>query len=155
MTRGRTNRANGHGVDFEEDAPRSAGDGDAPGAGHNSEARSKALAEGLSEWCALQDKEDDLLEKYIEPVRKLKAEIKSKLKADHEIPTVAFNARAALRRIELRKDADEVVLAVNEMFKATPVGANLDLVALAERVEKKRAEKEAKKTQATSTEAAL
>lgn len=144
----RNSKKNGHGEkdDFQEDEPRGNGTS-APG----SNTRAVALDAAIEKWCALQKQEDDLIEKYIAPIRKKKNKVKSDLKAEHEIPTKAFNARASLRMIE-REDDDEVVLAVNELFKATPVGNNLDLIALAERVEKARAEKAAKKAAAQNTE---
>lgn len=143
---------NDRGGDFQEDPPRLAPEN------HNSEQRAKALDEAIEQFCTLQTEEDALIEKYIKPVRDKKAEVKAEVKKNHEIPTKAFNARATLRLIEKFGD-DEVVLATNELFRATPVGSNLDLVAVLQRVEKKKAEKaeaKAKKqTQATNTEAAL
>lgn len=132
---------------FQEDSPA----GERAGLGHNSDARLKALDDGLDEFCKLQAEEDALMEKYIHPVRDKKNKVKSRLKSDHEMPTAAFNARAALRLIELQDD-DEIVLAVNEMFKATPVGKNLDLIALAERVATKKAEEAAKKSKVQNVE---
>lgn len=124
---------------------------------NNSDARLQAEREALEKWCQLQDQEDDLLQKYIIPVRERKAKVKSDLKKDYDIPTEAFNARAGLRRIERKKDGDEVLLAINELFKATPVGANVDMIAVAERVAAKKAEEakaaEVKKTKARGTEA--
>lgn len=137
-------KKNGKSKDFQEDPPRAA-------AGHNSEQRATALDEALEEFCELQSEEDDLLEKYIAPIREKKNRVKARVKQDYEIPTKAFNARAALRLIE-KADDDEVVLAVNEMFKATPVGHNLDLIAIHDRVVKARAEKAAAKNKATATE---
>ena len=71
---------------------------------------------------------------------------------------MAFNARATLRRIE-REDDDVVVLAVNRLFRATPVGKNVDLVTLVERVAEAQAAKQAEaatkaeaKTKAKMTE---
>lgn len=121
-----------------------------PGVGHNG--RSKSLSDALAKWCALQKQEDDLIAKYIDPVRKKKNKVKADVKSEFEIPTKAFNARAALRMIELEDD-DEVVLAVNELFAVTPVGENVDLVVLAERVAKKAAEKAAEKAKGKNTEA--
>lgn len=135
---------NGNGAGFEEDKPRN-------GAGHNSEARAAALDGAIEEFCTLQAEEDALIELHIKPVRDKKNKVKSRMKSDHDIPTKAFNARALLRLIE-KADDDEVVLAVNELFKATPVGHNLDLIAIAERVEKNRADKAAAKNKATVTE---
>lgn len=125
-------------------------------AGHNSDraARLEAEDKAISEWCKLQDQEDALLERHIEPIRKKKNKLKAALKADYGIPTEAFNARASLRRIELTGD-DEVVLAINEMFEATPPGKNIDLVQLAERVAAKAAEKAKKATKAQTKEAEL
>jgi hypothetical protein len=141
--------------DFQEDPPRAS---DTNGAGNNSEARTKAMDEAIEQFCTLQTEEDALIELHIKPIREKKAELKSDLKKNHEVPTAAFNARAALRLIEKFGD-DEVVLATNELFRATPVGSNLDLVAIAERVVQKKAEKAAakakKETQATSTEQTL
>lgn len=118
---------------FVEDPPRVVGD--------NRE-RDIALNAALEEHCRLQDQEDALIEKYIAPIRDKKAEVKAKVKKDWEIPTAAFNARAALRMIELGDDP-EVVLATQQMFDATPVGANLDLIAIAERVAKKKTDEKA------------
>lgn len=134
-----SNGANGDGGDFHEDPPRST---TTDGEGNNSDARLKALDEALEEHCELQEEEDRLLEKHIQPIRDKKNRVKSRLKSDYEIPTAAFNARASLRMIE-RQGEDEVVLATNEMFRATPVGANMDLIAIADRVAAKKAEKEA------------
>lgn len=134
-----------NGAEFQEDPPK---------AGHNSEARAKAIDEALSKFYELQKQEDVLLEKHIQPIRDKKRDIKADLKKDYEIPTKAFNARAGLYIVE-RDDEDEIILAVNEMFKATPVGKNVDLIALGERVEKKRAEKAAAKNKATATEEAV
>lgn len=121
-------------------------------------ARLEAFDEALSEWVQLQNKEDALLEKHIAPIRDKKAKLKARLKADYDIPTEAFNARAALRRIELKAGNDEVVLAVNELFEATPVGESVDLEAALARVTAKKAE-EAKvaddKKKAKQTETAL
>lgn len=143
-------RKNGNGrgrvSHFEEDAPRLAPDA------HNSVARLKAENEAIEGWCVLQDEEDSLIEKYIQPIRDKKQKLKSDLKSGYEIPTEAFNARAGLRRIERREGADEVVLALNELFQATPVGHNIDMEAVLARVEKKKAEKAAAKTKATVTE---
>lgn len=131
-------RANGNSADhFEEDPPRGA---TTDGTGNNSEARTKAMDEAIEQFCVLQTEEDALIELHIKPIREKKAELKADLKKNHEIPTAAFNARAALRIIEKFGD-DEVVLATNELFRATPVGSNLDLVALADRVAKKKQEK--------------
>ncbi len=169
MARAGRRNGRGHRVDeptqtFVEDPPRTDedDDGDAgeavAGADHNG--RLKSLNDLVEEWCDLQDKEDALLKKHIDPVREDKAEVKATAKNDFDIPTQAFNARAMMRRIERMKDNDEVVLALAELFKATPVGQNLDLFAAAERVAKKKAEKaaeaEAKKTKVTApTEKAL
>lgn len=152
MARGQRNTQSNGSDKFEEDPPRAT----APnGQGNNSDAtvRDTELNKAIEEWCDLQDHEDKLLEKHIEPVRKNKHKISARLKADFEIPTQAFNARAQLRRIERMTDNDEVVLALNELFKATPVGNNLDLVELAARIAEKRAEKEAAKSKGKSVEA--
>lgn len=132
---------NGKASEFQEDPPRAT---DTNGNGNNSAARAKALDAAIERFCDLQAEEDALLEKYITPIRDKKNTVKSDLKRDFEIPTKAFNARAALRLIE-KANQDDVVLAVNELFQATPVGHNLDLIAIAERVEKKKAEKAAAK----------
>ena len=113
--------------------------------GHNSAKRDAALNGKIERWCDLQDKEDALIKQYIKPIRAEKAELKAEAKDDYEIPTKAFNARANLRWIE-RNGSDSLVLAVNELFQATPVGKNLDLVALAERVASKRASAQQAKT---------
>ena len=134
----KTGGSNGSG-EFHEDPPRST---TTDGTGNNSDARLKALDDALEEHCELQEEEDRLLDKYIKPVREKKNRVKARVKQDYEIPTAAFNARASLRMIE-RQGEDEVVLATNEMFRATPVGANMDLVAIADRVAAKKAEKEA------------
>lgn len=139
--------ANKHHGTFEEDPPRQDPDaGEGPGEGHNITARYKSLDEAIEEWCDKQDEEDDLIDKYIAELRKQKNRIPQRIKTDFEIPVEAFNARARLRRIERRSGADEVVLAVNELFKATPVGKNIDFVVLAERVAKLREEKAAAKS---------
>ena len=150
-------KANGNGTEyFEEDPPRAT---TTDGEGNNSEARLKAEAEAIEKWCELQDKEDALIKLHLDPIRKEKSELKSGLKSDYEIPIEAFNARAMQRRIERKSENDEVVLALNELYKAIPVGHNVDMVAALERVNKKKAEKAAaaaaKKTKATSTEATL
>lgn len=140
--------------DFEEDAAAKSDDtAPGPGAGHNSAARAKAIDEALQDFYELQKKEDALLLKHIEPIRKKKAKIKADLKSEYEIPTKSFNARAALYIIE-RDDEPEIVLAVNEMFAATPVGHNIDLVELAARVKQKAEEKAAKKSAAKNEEVA-
>ena len=112
----------------------------------------------IEEHCDLQDSEDALIEKHLTKIRERKAEIKRKAKDDYDIPVVAFNARATLRRIE-REDDDVVVLAVNRLFRATPVGKNVDLVTLVERVAEAQAAKQAEaatkaeaKTKAKMTE---
>jgi len=143
---------NGHAADFQEDPPPAT---TTDGTGNNSAARHKAMDEAIERWCDLQDEEDRLLEKYIDPIRKKKNAVKSDLKRDFEIPTEAFNARAGLRRIERANDNDEVVLAVNELFQATPVGKNIDLIALAERVATKKAEAAEKKAKAQNVEHTL
>lgn len=130
---------------FEEDPPR---------AGHNFEARAKAIDESLQKFYDLQKQEDALLEKYIQPIRDKKRDLKADLKKEYEIPTKAFNARAGLYIVE-RDDEDEIVMAVNELFKATPVGKNVDLIVLGQRIEKARAEKAAAKSKATATESAV
>ncbi len=124
--------------------------------GHNSNRaeRLSAMDTAIAKYCELQDQEDALLERHIEPIRKRKNKLKSDLKSVYGVPTEAFNARAALRRIEIT-GTDEVVLATNEMFEATPVGKNIDLVELAERVSKRAAEKAAKASKATVTEEAV
>lgn len=140
---------------FVEDSPRDEDEAetDNPGPDHNG--RLKSLAAALEKHCDLQDQEDKLLERYIEPIRRKKAEVKADAKKDFDIPTEAFNARAGLRRIERSSDNDEVVLATRELFEALPVGQNLDFVAIAERVAKTKAEKAAKKSKATADEVAV
>ncbi len=162
MARGQRN-----GSGFQEDPPRPTGrSGDGPedaaeaqppaGNGHNSDRAKRLEAEdaAIAKWCALQDQEDKLIEKHLDPIRKKKAKLKADLKAEYEIPVEAFNARAALRRIELRGE-DEVVLAMRELLEATPMGKNIDFVVLAERVKAKEAEKAAAKAKAKSQEAEL
>lgn len=142
---------------FEEDPDRKA-DADGPGAGHNASDRDKALAAAIERDCDLQDQEDALMAKWIEPIRKKKAKNKADLKSEYDIPTQSFNARAALRRIERSEDNDEVVLATQALFDALPVGHNLDLVAIAERVAAKKkaeAEKAAAKSKAKVEEHAV
>ena len=135
---------------FEEDAER---DDDAPGPDHNGRLTSLAgLIEGV---CDLQDKEDALLKKYILPLREKKAELKAEAKKDFEIPVESFNARAALRRIERSEGQEEVVLATRELFEALPIGKNLDLEAMLEKVNTRKAEKEAKKNKANVEEQAV
>jgi hypothetical protein len=129
-------------ADFEEDPPRAT---DTTGKGNNSEARMKAMDEALQGFYALQKEEDALLALHIQPLRDKKRDIKADLKKDHAVPTAAFNARAGLYIVE-RDDEDEIVLAVNELFRAVPVGQNVDLIDLGARVEKKRAEKAAAKS---------
>jgi hypothetical protein len=136
---------------FEEDPPRAT---DTTGKGNNSEARLKAMDDALQNFYALQKQEDALLALHIQPLRDKKRDIKADLKKDHAVPTAAFNARVGLYIVE-KDDEDEIVLAVNELFKAVPVGKNVDLLDLGARVEKKRAEKAAKKTKATATEHAV
>lgn len=127
---------NGH---FHEDPPRGT---TTDGTGNNSDARKKSLAEAIEEHCELQKEETRLLEKYIKPIRDKKNKVKARAKSDFEIPTEAFNARAGMRMVELHGD-DEVVLAVNELFAAVPVGESVDLVVLGQRVAERKAEKEA------------
>ena len=125
-----------------ERVPEDEDDAEGPGPDHNG--RLKALDDLLAEWCQLQDREDAQLKKHILPIREDKAEVKAKAKKDCDIPTEAFNARAAMRRIELKKENDEVVIAFNELLEATPFGKSVDLFAAAERVAaKKKAEAEA------------
>lgn len=149
-------------IPFREDAPREAQgepvntpptDQGETMAGHNGaeEIRLRAMDKALDEFCKLQDQEDALIEKYIAPIREKKNTVKSDLKRDYEIPVRAFNARAQLRRIELGDDP-VLVMATNDMFKATPVGKNLDLVVLAEKVATKMAEAAAKKTKSSKVE---
>lgn len=157
MARGQRNNGRKGSGGFEEDPPRDEGSDhgtseEGPRTGHNSSARAKAIDETLAKFYDLQKQEDRLLEKHIDPIRKKKQKLKADLKTEYEIPTKAFNARAGLYIVE-RDDEDEIVLAVNEMFAATPVGKNIDLVALAERVAKKAAEKAAEKAKGKNTEA--
>lgn len=123
------------------------------GSGPN--ARPEALDKMIEESCDLQDLEDKLLEKHIQPIRDKKAAIKADAKDNYDIPTEAMNARIALRRIERRKDNDEVVLAINELFKATPLGKNIDMIAVAERVAAKKAEAKKEAEKAKEDEADL
>lgn len=136
---------------FVEDAERKKPDDDDTGdAGHNSSSkRLEAQATAIEKWCELQEQEDALIKLHIDPIREEKQKVKSDLKSEFEVPTEAFNARAALRKIERRHDKDEVVLATHELFEALPVGHNLDLIAVGERVAKKKAdEKTAAETKA-------
>ncbi len=138
---------------FEEDEPRQDGDeAEGPGAGHNSDAINKALAALLEKHCDLQDQEDVLIRKWIEPIRKKKQDVKATAKKEYDIPTAAFNARAGLRRVERSSEDEELTLATKKLFEALPIGESLDLVAMAERVAKKKADAAAKKNKANVTE---
>lgn len=142
MTRNNAAHSQPKDDNFQEDPPRAT---DTTGKGNNSEARLKAMDEALQGFYALQKQEEALLALHIQPLRDKKRDIKADLKKDHAVPTAAFNARVGLYIVE-KDDEDEIVLAVNELFKAVPVGKNVDLIDLGARVEKKRAEKAAAKS---------
>ncbi len=126
---------------FVEDPER---DKDADDGPPKTNGRLEGMKAGLHKHCDLQDTEDRLMELHILPIRKLKQDNKSDVMKEYDIPVESFNARAALLRIERRKDNDEVVIAINELFQACPVGESVDMIAAAERVAaKKKAEADA------------
>lgn len=120
--------------------------------GNGDNSRLASLDGLLNKYCDLQTDEEALILKWIQPIRDKKNKVKAEAKADFDVPTKAFNARANLLLIERLDDSDELVLSVNELFQATPVGKNVDLIELAARVKVKKEEKAKAKDKAKVTE---
>lgn len=131
-------RSNGHAErEFEEDAP---------SGGHNAKARKDAEREAMEANYEIDKKIEALMKKHIDPLRADKRELKSDLHENYGIAPKLYNARYNTYRLERAavENKDDITLdTLRELWEATPIGGGVDLVEVAERAAKKRAEAQA------------
>lgn len=149
-SRTKPNGTGGQGDDFQEDQPRGQ-------IGDNSKNRQEAIKATKERIYARDKKIDDLMTKYITPLREENSKDKSALRKNFDISTKLFTADYSLYRIQrkARETNDDITTAtMKELYDSTPIGEGLDMFEVLKRADETRAAALAKKNQAQNTELA-
>ena len=100
------------------------------GAKHNVVNRNELMTGALSDTYALDCQIQAALDKHVKPLRKNKADIKSRLNKDLNITATVFNARYVPYRLEAQARAagdDSTLGNLEELFKIAPVGTQAEM----------------------------
>ena len=107
---------------------------------HNAGARKEAIKNALQEMRTHDLAIAAALDKYVEPYRAMKRDIKKRLRDDFNITAKQFNARYNLFKLEADAQAaqDDITLdVIREFYEVAPVGGVVDLVTAAEEAAKR------------------